>query len=307
MQVHVKAQRGFTLIELSIVLVIIGLIVGGVLVGQDLIRAAEVRATISQIEKYNTAVNTFRGKYNALPGDIPAVAAAQFGFTAGMPRNGGQGLGDGNGLIEGIGWCCATLFVAQLGEPMLFWEDLSVNSPGLIDGSFGQAPGYSNLPGTITPTSSPSFNAYFPTAKLGNGNYIVVDSYAGVNYFSLEVLQSLPSNGFTLSAIPGLTVARAYAIDKKMDDGLPQGGSLQAYFVNSSTETGCPSWSAGGGVEGQGWCTAPFGSPATQTVATPGSSTTCYDNGNVAGAAQQYSVEQNNGAGVNCALSFRFQ
>ena len=43
-------ERGFTLIELSIVLVIIGLIVGGVLVGQDLIRAAQVRATISQIE-----------------------------------------------------------------------------------------------------------------------------------------------------------------------------------------------------------------------------------------------------------------
>ena len=74
-------------------LVIIGLIVGGVLVGQDLIRAAEVRATISQIEKYNTAVNTFRGKYDALPGDISN--AAQYGFVA---RAGTQGRGDGNVL-----------------------------------------------------------------------------------------------------------------------------------------------------------------------------------------------------------------
>jgi prepilin-type N-terminal cleavage/methylation domain-containing protein len=75
------AERGFTLIELCIVLVIIGLIVGGVLVGRDLISAAAVRAQVSQIEKYNTAVNTFRAKYGALPGDISATAAAQFGLT----------------------------------------------------------------------------------------------------------------------------------------------------------------------------------------------------------------------------------
>ena len=51
---------------MSIVLVIIGLIVGGILVGQSLIAAAAVRAQISQIEKYNTAVNTFRDKYGGL-------------------------------------------------------------------------------------------------------------------------------------------------------------------------------------------------------------------------------------------------
>src|ERR1700691_726671 len=94
------SQSGFTLIELSIVLVIIGLIVGGVLVGQDLIRAAEVRATISQIEKYNTAVNTFRGKYNnSIPGDMNSANASTFGFAA---RGAFAGEGDGNGVIEGI-------------------------------------------------------------------------------------------------------------------------------------------------------------------------------------------------------------
>jgi prepilin-type N-terminal cleavage/methylation domain-containing protein len=77
-----SGRRGFTLIELSIVLVIIGLLVGGVLVGQDLIRSAAVRATVRQIEKYNQSVNAFRGKYNAIPGDMNAATAANFGFSS---------------------------------------------------------------------------------------------------------------------------------------------------------------------------------------------------------------------------------
>jgi hypothetical protein len=52
------------------VLVIIGLIVGGILVGPEMIAAAAVRAQISQIEKYHTAVHTFQSKYGGLPGDL---------------------------------------------------------------------------------------------------------------------------------------------------------------------------------------------------------------------------------------------
>ena len=56
----ISSQRGFTLVEMSIVLVIIALLVAGVLVGQDMINAAAVRSQIAQIEKYNSAVNTFQ-------------------------------------------------------------------------------------------------------------------------------------------------------------------------------------------------------------------------------------------------------
>lgn len=73
---------GFTLIELSIVLVIIGLIIGGVLVGKDLIHAAELRTIISDKEKYITAVNTFRTKYGELPGDM-RQATSIFGAVGG--------------------------------------------------------------------------------------------------------------------------------------------------------------------------------------------------------------------------------
>lgn len=75
-------ERGFTLVELAIVLVIIGLIVGGVLVGQDLIKAAEIRATISDIQKYTTGANAFRTKYNGIPDDLLSTSATNFGLTA---------------------------------------------------------------------------------------------------------------------------------------------------------------------------------------------------------------------------------
>src|ERR1039458_8026084 len=129
-------KAGFTLVELSIVMVIIGLIIGGVLVGQDLISAASVRAQISQIEKYQTAVNTFRGKYGYLPGDIPDPYATQYGF---QPRGWRpHGEGDGNGLIEGLTpGCCYGGDLYGSGEPLMFWEDLS--SAGLINGTFNTA------------------------------------------------------------------------------------------------------------------------------------------------------------------------
>ena len=92
-----RPLKGFTLIELSIVLVVIGLIIGGILVGQDLIQAAETRSQITQIEKYNAAVNTFRLKYNCLPGDCLNVTA--FGFP---PRGQYAGEGDGDGILEGV-------------------------------------------------------------------------------------------------------------------------------------------------------------------------------------------------------------
>ena len=75
-----KNQPAFTLIELSIVLVIIGLIVGGVLVGQDLIAASKQRQVISKLGDLTTFVNAFKLKYNCLPGDCKN--ASTFGLGA---------------------------------------------------------------------------------------------------------------------------------------------------------------------------------------------------------------------------------
>src|SRR5476649_2583779 len=76
-----KSHSGFTLVELSIVLVIIGLLIGGILVAQSMIGTSRIVAVAAQIQQFDAGVESFKAKYNALPGD-----AQQFG-------------GNGDGLV----------------------------------------------------------------------------------------------------------------------------------------------------------------------------------------------------------------
>jgi len=303
-----SSTAGFTLIEMSIVLVIIGLVIGGVLVGRNLISAATVRAQISQIEKYNTAVNTFRSKYGYLPGDIPDPYATQYGFAA---RGTLPGEGDGGGVLHGVNFYGADPTGQAAGETVMFWADLAQAS--LIEGAFNTAtaatPAY-NL-------SAAALAQYFPAAKIGAGNAVIVWSGGvtgnnmmatppdGKNYYSVAIVNSSNGNG-ELNTTPGLTVSQAYAIDTKIDDGFPQLGKVLAYYIDTdSTMPCCVSgyWAAGGHTQG-----ANSGAPTKSVTTNPtaASATTCYDNGSVAGV-QKYSMGQNDGAGVNCALSFSFQ
>lgn len=290
-------QQGFTLIEMSIVLVIIGLIVGGVLVGQSLINAAAVRAQISQIEKFNTAVNTFWGKYGYLPGDIKDPDASSFGFQA---RGLNPGQGDGNSVIEGTDGTPTGHSGGRegAGETVMFWVDLS--TAGLIDGSFNAAS--PTVPAALlTTSSSPALSAFFPPGKVGQGNYVYIWSGGisgssssandSLNYFGLSSITQWSSAG-GLAANPGLTVQQAYSIDTKIDDGLPQSGRAMATYYLGSPR----------------WADAPYngGQSAPGNAIAPASAS-CYDNGNNAANPMQYSIAQSNGSGVNCALSFRFQ
>ncbi len=267
-----RGQLGFTLIELSIVLVIIGLIVGGVLVGQDLIKAAEIRATVGQVEKYNSAVNTFRTKYNGIPGDLLEAQVTAFGLCAGGINctSGGTGLGDGNGLIQDTAG--STL---PVGEPLLFWQQLSVAS--LVDGSLGTA---LTTGGAIATGGTPG--QYLPLAKLGRGNYWIVGSDSGTNYYALSNITGITTTAYTVA--PGLTPIESYNIDVKLDDGAPNTGIVQAR---------------------SGTAVTPFG--ALSSASPPSASTNC-----VTGTATQtdpaatYNRGTATGTTPACALRFRF-
>jgi hypothetical protein len=271
-----------------------GQIVGGVLVGQTLISAAGVRGTISQVEKFNTAANTFFGKYGYLPGDIPAGPAAQFGFVA---RGTSPGEGDGNGILEGISGGITNSHGACEGEMITFWVDLS--AAHLIQNSFTLGSPASPAPPT-TWSTTPNLSAYFPAAKIGGSNVFFASngesdglSVIGTrNYFGLAAVADLGvTTTCELNQMPGLTVQQAYAMDSKVDDGFPGTGNV---FVESEIVNSTPIYS--GGAPGGG---AIAGSPAT-----------CFDNNNISitnGGIMRYSVSQNGGAGVNCTLNFRMQ
>jgi len=92
-----KKQSGFTLVEIAIVLVIIGLILGGALKGQVLIENAKYKNFVKQVESYRGAFYTFQDSYQGLPGDIADVSSLDAEAVA----------GNGDGSIDG-GLCTTT-------------------------------------------------------------------------------------------------------------------------------------------------------------------------------------------------------
>lgn len=228
------AHAAFTLVELAIVLVIIGLIVGGVLVGQDLIKAAEIRSVVSDIEEFNAAAGTFRNKYDGLPGDLLSQRATQFGLT---PRDGANGQGDGNAVAEG----CATRATAIGCETALFWVDLT--DAQLISDAFtvgagandGIADGNATTGAAITTTDAMA--RFLPSTALRDSSFYHVYPQAGRNHFYIGALQTDAAGVIDIAApVPGLTVLEAKRIDEKMDNGAPTTGIVKA--TDEITATG---------------------------------------------------------------------
>lgn len=208
MQARHRFSKGFTLIELSIVLVIIGLIIGGVLMGRDLIKAAEIRGLTSQLETYQTATNTFRLKYNALPGDI--VNATDYWAASGAcPRTDSVSTcnGDGDSTIE-------FNYGASVEERYWFWNHLSLAT--LINGMYyGQHIGNSSIIG-----------AEVPETPFGGSGFLV--TYYSDIYDHAGYMMEIGSYGNGGTSGPFISPQDAWAVDIKMDDGQNDDGRLLA-------------------------------------------------------------------------------
>jgi prepilin-type N-terminal cleavage/methylation domain-containing protein len=294
-------STGFTLIELSIVLVIVGLLTGGVLAGRQLIEAAQQRAEISQLESYVLAVNTFYNKYQALPGDMDADKADDVGLYAGT---GAIGEGDGDGLIEGERHTQPRYRTnVAAGETAVFWRHLY--EAKLIAGKFDGAD-YTTMASCGFGPDRSQLNCddarpqFMPKAKLGNDNWVFVFggglgdmiSSDGHNYLSIAALEFYYNLGAGPYARPAITTLQAFNIDTKIDDGLPQSGKVRPYMPWGYGDV---YWAAGGATGAAG------------TGPTQGTATTCYDNDNQNGRRQHYSTEMDGGMDTNCTVALQMQ
>lgn len=204
------AKAGFTLVELAIVLVIIGLLVGGIFAGQDLIRAAEIRSVLSDKTKFQIAINSFNNKYNYLPGDIPD-AYIIFGAACGSNNttlgNSSQNYcnGDGNGVID-----CS--------ETYRIWEHLAL--AGMIEGSY---PGY-NTQDALARISNPQVAGI--NGVLVSYVYLTAYGVIPLNKDVMSIGLELPSSQSGHAGF--LTPLEMQGIDTKIDDGLPGSGSILA-------------------------------------------------------------------------------
>jgi prepilin-type N-terminal cleavage/methylation domain-containing protein len=218
-----KPSKGFTLIEIAIVLVIIGLLLGGVLKGQELITGARVRNLISQQDGIKAAFFGFQDRFRALPGDYA---------TASTNINTVSLNGNGNGRIENN--ATAPAFAH---EELLAWNHLT--AAGFLNGSFTAASGDTNATDQNNPKNP--YSVYIQ---------IIYDQNWGVTGNTIQ-----KHNLKTGSQVPVEIIAE---VDRKIDDGLPYAGGFQysTYVPNAGTPltaTDCvnagppATWNIGGG------------------------------------------------------------
>jgi prepilin-type N-terminal cleavage/methylation domain-containing protein len=225
-------NKGFTLLEMTIVLIIIGLLVGGVLMGQSLVKSAAIKDLMTDMDYYTTATKTFQDRYNALPGDMPN-ATTVWGELNATPATciitaSASKLtcnGNGNGRLD------------LWNEDYLFFKHLS--NAGIIKGNYtgtgdpagGQVPSINNIPatsvnGTFVSAGYLDINPGTPYFDGPYGNFLVIGAI-GV------------SGGVTYPDMPSLIPEQAQEIDNKMDDGKPGVGIIRSHVSSSARNPNC--------------------------------------------------------------------
>jgi prepilin-type N-terminal cleavage/methylation domain-containing protein len=229
----VTSGGGFSLIELAIVLVILGLLVGGIMTGQSLIRAAELRSYYTNYEAYQSAVMNFQEKYASLPGDMPD-ATAYWGaintthatcIITPSPDGVKTCNGNGDGYIN-----VTTNLSPDDYERFHFWVQLA--AAGLVEGQYTGVP---NVAGTFQTT---------PGVNVPKSNWLPVSlvydytSYAHPEIFprKLNFAMMFEERATTFHT---LTPQELWAMDTKIDDGKPATGKVFTYKATGTWAPNC--------------------------------------------------------------------
>jgi prepilin-type N-terminal cleavage/methylation domain-containing protein len=256
--VRLNSEKGFTLVELAIVMTIIGLLIGGILKGQMLMQNARVTAEVAEVKAISAADTTFKDMYSAVPGDMPQAGTRLVGCgaapgavcspAAAFAGDGIVGLPTWSTAAGGA-WTATNYGAGSTGagptlvdqERFLFWQHLLL----------------ANLIGNVT--NSPlftvtnwAFGVTHPDIKLGGGFQVGYDSgnpgmgdtaqtaadIAGISGTIIaQVTGAELVGGVNFSVVQGgniLTPQLAQQIDLKMDDGKPASGYVQAFGLQTS-------------------------------------------------------------------------
>jgi len=196
-----RRQSGFTLIEIAIVLVIIGLLLGGILKGQELINSARVKNLATDFRNIPMFIYGYQDQFRALPGDDSAVADhVTNGTPATTPAD-----SLGNGVIDG-NWNSTT----ATDESVLFWQHVRLA---------GLAPGITTVPETLPGDYNP---------KNASGGMIGIQSGTTDESISPIVGTDGPINGAYVICSTGILGRFVRQLDIQMDDGNTATGSMMA-------------------------------------------------------------------------------
>ena len=207
---QLKKQTGFTLVEIAIVLVIVGLLIGGVLKGQEMITNAKLKRIESDNAGIAAAMFSYQDRYLQLPGD-DSNAGARFDFYINgiaLAAN-----GDGNGLIgDGADWADAdalNTMVVGSAEPARFFGHL--RAAGLIPGGSG------------TDTTRPS-NAYGGQIGIQNGGLTIaghVTVFGQIEGGIARILEARLDDGSPVTGRMQSNIAGAGSVDVATPHPLP--------------------------------------------------------------------------------------
>ena len=222
-----QCQAGFTLVELAIVMIIIGLLIGGVLKGQQLITNAQITATVAQIKAIDAATTSFRDQYNTMPGDMLNPANRLNNCVAANNCTAGAVASEGDGKINNAAGGTINFGAVAAGEQLAYWSQL--NLAGLITGVNPGAAGT-------------AWGLNYPASKLSGGGFDIGYNAGGAASLTGVVGAALvtPSGHFlalhgTANAVVAgaatdsfMTPNQAARIDTKIDDSAPNSGTVWA-------------------------------------------------------------------------------
>jgi len=243
-----QKQHGFTLVELSVVIVLIGLIVAGVIGAQNLVELAKSRKLMGQIQSFKVAFNTFYLEFEQYPGDMSNASSYWSSCTT---ANGSVCNGDGNRRYGSWG--------SNEGERG--WHHLSL--AGLLPYSFDNSSYGAVIGGWASESkpgvTSPKFDQYATNeicAKFWRESHSLFGSLSGKNIITIRGIIPTDANHTCWQGNAGIPVKVAHQIDNKLDDGEMRTGHMTVIGTwggssDGTCHNGSLNWAFDGG-EGQG-------------------------------------------------------